>query len=248
MEDKELVKQFVELGVSLIECGSEISRVEDGIGRILASYQYRDISVFALPSYLIITVTLKNDETLTISKTTTSHTIDFDQFASLNQLLRDLEIDHLPSQEIKDKLATIRGVRHNKALQVLGYGLGAFGFAGIFGGSLSDCGSAFIIGLCVFGLNFYLVRLKINRLVATFLKAALIALSANTLAHLNVADHLDIIQIGSLMLLVPGLAITNSLRDFIDEDYLSGISRIIEALMIAIAIALGVGLVMGVWK
>lgn len=248
MEEKKLVKQFIELGVSLIECGSEIARVETGISRILASYQYRDISVFALPAYMIITVTLKNDEVFTISKATGNHSIDFDRFASLNQLLRDLEIDHLEAIEIEEKIAAIRGVEHRKSLQIIGYGLGAFGFTGIFGGSLNDCVCAFFIGLSVFGINYFLVGLKINRLVRTFIEAAFIALAANSLVYPGWCENLDTLQIGALMLLVPGLAITNSLRDFIDEDYLSGISRIIEALMIAIAIALGVGLVMGVLK
>lgn len=248
MEEKELVKQFIDLGVALIESGSEISRVETGLSRILVSYQFRDVSVFALPAYLIITVTLKNDEVFTISKTTTTQIIDFDQFASYNQLLRDLEVHHLSSREIETQLARIKAIKHHKSLQVIGYGLGAFGFTGIFGGSLQDCTSAFFIGLVVFATNFFLVRLKINRLVRTFIEAALIAFCANSLVFLGLSENLDVLQIGTLMLLVPGLAITNSLRDFIDEDYLSGISRIIEALMIAIAIALGVGLVMGVLK
>ncbi len=248
MEEKELVKQFIELGVSLIECGSEIARVETGISRILTSYHYRDVTVFALPSYLIITVTLKNDNVFTISKTTSSHMINFDRFASLNQLLRDLETNHQSSDQIAKKIRQIKDKEHRSSLQVVGYGLGAFGFTGIFGGALDDCISALLIGLCVFGLNYFLVKLKINRLVRTFIEATFISLGANGLVRYGLSGNLDILQIGTLMLLVPGLAITNSLRDFIDEDYLSGISRIIEALMIAIAIALGVGLVLGVLK
>lgn len=44
------------------------------------------------------------------------------------------------------------------------------------------------------------------------------------------------------MILTPGIAITNSLRDIIDGNYVSGQARLVEAFFIATAIALGVGL------
>ena len=45
--------------------------------------------------------------------------------------------------------------------------------------------------------------------------------------------------IGALMILVPGLLITNSMRDIIYGDTNSGINRIVQVLLSAFAIALG---------
>lgn len=50
------------------------------------------------------------------------------------------------------------------------------------------------------------------------------------------------------MLLVPGIAITNSLRDIIGGDFVSGLSRMIEAILIAASIAIGVGVMMMLLK
>ena len=58
---------------------------------------------------------------------------------------------------------------------------------------------------------------------------------------------LDALIIGSLMLLVPGLAITNAIRDSLSGDLISGMTRGVEAVLIAIAVALGPGLVMSLW-
>jgi uncharacterized membrane protein YjjP (DUF1212 family) len=44
------------------------------------------------------------------------------------------------------------------------------------------------------------------------------------------------------MTLVPGVAITNAVLDTINGDYLSGTARILEAFVIAAAIAIGIGL------
>ena len=43
------------------------------------------------------------------------------------------------------------------------------------------------------------------------------------------------------MPLVPGVAITNAIRDIMAGDFLSGTARVVEAVLIAVAIASGVG-------
>ena len=52
----------------------------------------------------------------------------------------------------------------------------------------------------------------------------------------------DTVIIGGLMLLVPGLAITNSARDLLAGDYVSGTARVMEAVVTSLAIVLGTGL------
>ncbi len=46
------------------------------------------------------------------------------------------------------------------------------------------------------------------------------------------------------MILTPGVAITNSLRDIMSGDYISGMARMLEALLTATFIAAGVGIMM----
>ena len=67
------------------------------------------------------------------------------------------------------------------------------------------------------------------------------------LHQLGIIRNTDSVIIGSLMLLVPGLAITNAVRDSIGGDLLAGIIRAIEACLIAVAIALGAGVTMSIW-
>ena len=48
------------------------------------------------------------------------------------------------------------------------------------------------------------------------------------------------------MLLVPGLTIANSMRDFISSDTMTGMSRLFEALFVAVGIAIGVTAAMAI--
>ena len=65
--------------------------------------------------------------------------------------------------------------------------------------------------------------------------------------NINLAANLDQTIIGSIMLLVPGLAITNAIRDTIAGDLLSGLTRAAEAFLVAISIAVGSGAVLSFW-
>ena len=50
---------------------------------------------------------------------------------------------------------------------------------------------------------------------------------------------MDMIMIGDIMLLIPGIPITNAVRDVLTGDTISGIMRFIEAMLWAGCLALG---------
>ena len=57
--------------------------------------------------------------------------------------------------------------------------------------------------------------------------------------------RMDKLIIGSILPLVPGLAFVNSIRDIANSDFISGIVRIVDALLVFVYIAIGVGFVLG---
>ena len=71
------------------------------------------------------------------------------------------------------------------------------------------------------------------------LASFLLALPAYGMGALGIAHNPDAVIIGALMLLVPGLLFTNAMRDIIFGDTNSGVNRIVQVLLIAVAIALG---------
>jgi len=73
------------------------------------------------------------------------------------------------------------------------------------------------------------------------------ALCAEILTAVGLGAHLDQIIIGALMALVPGIALTNAMRDVMAGDMVSGISKVAEALLIGGAIALGTALSLGMF-
>ena len=65
--------------------------------------------------------------------------------------------------------------------------------------------------------------------------------------QLGIGDPLHIMIIGGILPFVPGVSITNSVRDAINGDLISATSRGMEALLIAISLAIGVTISLGVF-
>ena len=116
-----------------------------------------------------------------------------------------------------------------------------------FGGRFSDLCCALVIGGLIEGCSSVLEQRQFPSFFAISLCSALTALLAIGLNQISLAPSLDALIIGCLMLLVPGLAITNAIRDSLSGDLISGMTRGVEAVLIAIAVALGPGLVMSLW-
>ena len=124
-------------------------------------------------------------------------------------------------------------------MHLLGNILGAFGFAILFGGDLGDALCAGLCGLLVGLINKFMDNLEANQFFRTIAAAFPMALLAYALEALGLTTHADAVNIGALMILVPGLLFTNAMRDIIFGDTNSGINRIVQVLLIAAAIALG---------
>ena len=82
--------------------------------------------------------------------------------------------------------------------------------------------------------------MKLNSLIKDLTASIILSVVARALIHLNPLAHLDLIIIGSIMVLVPGAAITNAIRDTLHGDYTSGNANILQAFTEAALIALGV--------
>ena len=106
---------------------------------------------------------------------------------------------------------------------------------------------AMIVGILCYMASRFLEKYEINFFIRGFCCcafAAFCALVAN--ASVPGVSYVAVIT-GCIMLFVPGVAITNSIRDFLSGDMLSGVARLTEAAIIGVALAAGVGVILKVW-
>lgn len=240
MDYKTLLDLTTELGYRLAMCGAETFRVEESINLIMRAYGIQAES-FAIPNNLTVSIITPDGEPITRMRRIGDHGNDLDSVERYTALSRRI------CQEKPDpktavywlKQVDVSLVRYNKAWILAGSFLGAAGFSVFFGGTLPDAFLAGLCGIIVGVVGFVMEKLHANQFFRTILASFLMATVAYLLAGCHLADNADCIIIGTLMILVPGLLFTNAMRDIIYGDTNSGINRIVQVFLIAVAIALG---------
>lgn len=113
-------------------------------------------------------------------------------------------------------------------------------FAGMYGGDFKDMGATAIVGIFLAAWLHIGKKIALNPLINDLVASIVISVIAFVMVHVGIGSHIDRIIIGSIMVLVPGAAITNAIRDTLHGDYASGNANILQAFTEAAMIALGV--------
>lgn len=240
MEYSKLLDLATDLGYELAMCGAETFRVEESVTRILRSYDI-DAEVFAIPNCLHISIEPVIGRPLTRMRRIGSHGNDLDAVEKLSGLSRRIcqerPAPEIAAQWLKETLAQKKG--YSFPLYLLGNLMGSVGFCFLFGGSGIDAICSGICGLLIGVITYFMDKWGSNQLFRIIFSAFPMALLAYALGWLGIAENADAVNIGALMLLVPGLLFTNAMRDIIFGDTNSGVNRIVQVLLIAVGIALG---------
>ena len=228
------------MGYHLAMSGAETFRVEDTIHRILRAYGV-ECEAFAIPNCVSVSLAAANGKPLMIMKRIGFHGNDLEALEKLNALSRRICAERPDVDEAMAWLEeTMKACRsYGTGVFYLGSVLVGLGFCLVFGGTLLDCLWAGAMGLIIGLITRFMDKQEANPFFSTLLAACCMALPAYIAAGLGLMNSPDAAIIGALMILVPGLPITNSMRDIIYGDTNSGIIRVVQVILTALAIALG---------
>lgn len=240
MDYNTLLDLATDLGYELAMSGAETFRVEESINRVLAAYGI-EAEVFAIPNCLTVSIETADGQILTRMRRIGSHGNDLDSVERFNGLSRAI-CNRVPAPcEAKQWLQMVRESRlqYGLPMYLLGNVLGAAGYAVFFGGSWLDCICGGICGLLVGIVTRFLEKMNANPFFRTIAAAFSMAIIAYLMGAGGICHNADMVIIGALMILVPGLLFTNAMRDIIYGDTTSGVNRIVQVFLIAMALALG---------
>lgn len=238
-----LARAATRAGMILLESGAETYRVEDTMKRICLSYGAQVVDSYATPTLLIISFSLDEELCHNVKRTQIKN-VDLSKIDKVNDLSRTIASEQLSLDAFHDKLLEIDNEKkYSDRLMVLGAAICTFGFALFFGGSIMDAISACLIGIILKIITIQLDKIDFTSFFKYLVSGAFVTCCSIIFMKLNICDNLDTTIISVDMLLVPGLAITNAIRDTVSGDLVSGLARTAEAFFIAIAIAIGSGIV-----
>ena len=167
----------------------------------------------------------------------------------LNHLSRRIAAGKCGPYEIRAELDRIEKMEAaGNMTKIFASGIGSASFCYLFMGSFFDAFTAFLAGGV---LNLFLLyaapRISVSRIMRNILASLVVAMFCCAMYSVGMGDSLDRIMIGAVFPLAPGIPLTNSVRNFLENDYLSGLIRLVDAFLTAGCIAVGVGAAMRIW-
>lgn len=237
---REYLPVFLDIGDALLSSGAEIFRVEDTLNRMGYACGATQMNVFVITSSIVITMEFPGEGARTQTRRVRENGgNDFTKLEQLNDLSRKFCGEPMSPEELQKRFNSINRRYPSRVSLLLGSILAAASFTLFYGGNEWDALFAALGAGLIWFFQQFLRPVCMNdvtfQFVASFLTGCIICSFYVSLPVLN----LDKIMIGDIMLLIPGLMTTNAIRDVLIGDTLSGIIRLIAALLLAAALALG---------
>ena len=214
-------------GTILLRNGSEIYRVEDTMIRIAHSQGIMDCNVLAMPAAIFFSIENTN---ISRMKRVTSSAYNIEKVCDVNQISRqlvagqlDLETAFIQLKELNAKASPYTNVQLTAAAT-----LSAPFFSIMFGGNVYDAIGAGVATLFAFTFSLYVEGALVFGLIAQFWAR-----------YSGLPSTADLVIAGAVMPFVPGIALTNAVRDIMTNHINSGMSKMFESLLITLALGAG---------
>ena len=239
-EANEYLKNALTLGEQMLRSGSEVSRVEDSIRRICTAYGAERVDVLTITASIVVTISGKDFGVVTQTRRVTGIHFDLQRLELLNQLSRRMVREKLSGGQVERELARIDSAPSYSFLQqIFIFMLVSASFALFFGGDGWDALASALTGAAMKFVDRAVKWLELNSFVGTLLTSVLGGLLAYLLVDWGIGRSVEMISIGNIMLLIPGVMMTNSIRELFSGDTISGLMRFLETLLVSMMIALG---------
>lgn len=242
-DEKKVIDVAMLAGKILLESGAETYRVEDTMTRVATHYGLHNTHSFVTPTAIIFSL---NEKSSTRLLRVSNRTTDLEKISEVNEISRAITSGKVTLEAAKLALneLDIADLQYEFWTKVFSSALVCLLFLFMFKGQANDAIPAFIAGGIGFFVCEYISKIYKIQFFAEFAGSAAIAIVA--LFFVTYINHgaFDKIIISAVMPLVPGVPITNAIRDMMAGQYIAGITKGVEAALTAFAIGAGVGTIL----
>lgn len=234
-----ILNTCLKAGKIMMESGSEIYRVEDTMKRIAENAGLNDIQTYVTATGVFIGSPSEEKSQLIEIK---RQSINLEKVTAVNRGSRLFASGEITLRDFYQILENIDVETPDFTFlwKIIAAGIVSCTLMIILGGVWQDFIATFTIGVVGFAVHAYFGKALQMYFLNDFLAAFFIGTLANVAVNWQLAVDVNSIIIGSIMPLVPGLAITNSFRDIMAGHFISGIARATEALFVAGSIGGGI--------
>ena len=239
----QVLETAMEAGHILLENGAEIFRVEETMGRICRHFGVESRDFFVVCNGIFIMNRNAGEKQFAQVRYVPVRSPRLDKVIAVNQLAREVEKGFYSLEEVNRQLEKIRQMPNETAgMRGLATGVESACFCYMFGGGMADAAVAFLAGALLYIYILKLGEPHLSRIVSHIGGGVLLTLLCIVFHSLGLGERMDLMIIGTIIPLVPGVAFTNGIRDIVDGDYISGFIRLLDAVLLFLSAGIGVGM------
>lgn len=243
MNYQALMEMAALAGEIMLVSGAEVYRVEDTVSRMLKKSGLTQIEVFVLSTGIFATLSDPSVPAITVVRRVRERSSNLSRLYQVNNISRAFCSDQLTVEAAQAELEKLSGFSEYGFWQkCAGYAMVTGFFAVLFSGGIRDCLAAALVGVVLAFALAGVARLRFNDFCQNAAGSFILAVTALWIKAAVFSDmNLDAVIISAIMPMVPGVTFTSAIRDTLNGDYSSGVARIAEAVVVALAVAFGVG-------
>ncbi|WP_086982116.1 threonine/serine exporter family protein [Vibrio aphrogenes] len=252
MEEKQRVisRLIVQTGQMLLAHGAESTLVGDLTRRIGLACGMSEVEVSLSASSIIVT-TVMNDHCITTARRSPDRGINMKVVTDIQRICIMLERKVIDYRLAQDKLNKIQPTRYNRWLVLVMIGLSCAAFARLAGGDIAICFVTFISSCVGMFVRQEIGHRNFNPLLNFAVTAFVTTLISSQAVIYQIGNSPFTAMASSVLMLVPGFPLINSVADMLKGYINMGIARFVMASLLTFATSLGIVAAMtltGTWE
>lgn len=237
---EETLSTILDVGESMLAAGADVSLVEEEVQKMVFAAGAEKADIFALSSLIIASMTTPDGRVYSENRRfARGVNTDFEKLEDLHQLSVEYCAGKLSAPEMQRRRDAVTKRPLPNFMLYVGAVLSTAGFAVFFGGTLLDgvVSALFAVIICL--MLEYIKPHLVNENVFLFLAAFVSGLGIAGVAKVVPELNMGMTIVGTIMILIPGIALTNSARDMLSGDVITGIVGLVQALIASTVLAVG---------
>lgn len=243
MDYKKLADTAMLAGTIMLRGGAETNRVEDTMQRILDTSGAETTEVLVLSTALMLTIDDSSISAISKMQRISSRGTNIGNICVVNNLSRQYCAGEISLDEMFEELKLLKETnRYPEWLCYVCTLLTVVMFTLLLGGNAMDALLSAASAVVLVFFQIVASKLQLNQFMYHMAALACATFFVSVLIEgLSVNCNPELIIAGTAMPSLPGVAITNAIRDTLHGDYISGSARVMEAFVRAVSCAVGIG-------
>lgn len=239
-EIKQIGTLLLEIGAVLMSSGANTARIRITINRISEAFGYT-ADLFITHRALTLTLNERaHEDVFSSTKRTSPHGVNFKVVSGISRMSWRVVEEGWPIAAIRAELKRLAALPHYPRLLVLSMvALSGASFCRLFGGNPVEMGIVFVASFLGLLVRQEAHRREFNPYLCVYLSASTAALISGAFMKFGLGTKLEHAFATSVLFLIPGVPLINTFSDFVDGNFLNGLSRFSHGLFISFCIALG---------